>query len=125
MNLNDFMSDSDAPAEPELSEETTTEEQVEEAMGVIRVPENIDFRMQANFKQVLFGKMNITDVKGLLVVKDRKVDMQNLSLNAMGGSVVVNGSYATPEAKNPKLNASWCIHALHVYACIQAERWSG
>ncbi len=110
MNLNDFMSDSDAPAEPEQSEETTAEEQVEEAMGVIRVPENIDFRMQANFKQVLFGKMNITDVKGLLVVKDRKVDMQNLSLNAMGGSVVVNGSYATPEAKNPKLNAGFALN---------------
>ena len=111
MNLNDFMSDSEAPAEPEQSEaETTAEEQVEEAMGVIRVPENIDFRMQADFKQVLFGKMNITDVKGLLVVKDRKVDMQNLSLNAMGGSVVVNGSYATPEAKNPRLNAGFALN---------------
>ena len=110
MNLNDFMSEGDAPAEPEQKEETTAEEQVEEAMGVISVPENIDFRMQANFKQVLFGKMNITDVKGLLVVKDRKVDMQNLSLNAMGGSVVVNGSYATPEAKNPKLNAGFALN---------------
>ena len=110
MNLNDFMSEGDAPAEPEQKEETTAEEQVEEAMGVISVPENIDFRMQANFKQVLFGKMNITDVKGLLVVKDRKVDMQNLSLNAMGGSVVVNGSYATPESKNPKLNAGFALN---------------
>ena len=111
MNLNDFMSDSEAALqEPEQSEETPAEEQAEEAMGVIRVPENIDFRMQADFKQVLFGKMNITDVKGLLVVKDRKVDMQNLSLNAMGGNVVVNGSYATPEAKNPRLNAGFALN---------------
>ncbi len=109
MNLNDFMG-GDAPAESEQAAEQSAEEQVEEAMGVIRVPDNIDFRMQANFAQVLFGKMNISDVKGLLIVKDSKVDMQNLSLNAMGGSVVVNGAYATPAAKNPKLNASFALN---------------
>ena len=109
MNLNDFMTEGEtAPATEE--EETSAKEQVEEAMGVIRVPENIDFRMQANFKQVLFGKMNITDVKGLLIVKDCKVDMQNLSLNAMGGGVVVNGSYATPAEKAPHLNAGFALN---------------
>ena len=108
-NLNDFMSDEDTAAEV-TTEEPAAEEQVEEAMGVIQVPENIDFRMQADFKQVLFGKMNITDLKGLLVVKDRKVDMQNLSLNTMGGNVVVNGAYSTPEDKNPKLNAGFALN---------------
>ena len=109
MNLNDFMTES-TEAAPATKEETSTEEQAEEAMGVIRVPENIDFRMQADFKQVLFGKMNITDVKGLLIVKDSKVDMQNLSLNAMGGGVVVNGSYATPAEKAPHLNAGFALN---------------
>ncbi len=110
MNLNDFMSEGAAEEAAPAEQEQTTEEQAEEAMGVIRVPENIDFRMQADFKQVLFGKMNLTDVKGLLIVKDSKVDMQNLSLNAMGGSVVVNGAYATPAAKNPRLNAGFALN---------------
>lgn len=110
MNLNDFMSEGEAEEAAPAEQEQTTEEQAEEAMGVIRVPENIDFRMQADFKQVLFGKMNLTDVKGLLIVKDSKVDMQNLSLNAMGGSVVVNGAYATPAAKNPRLNAGFALN---------------
>lgn len=110
MNLNDFMSEGAAEEAAPAEQEQTTEEQVEEAMGVIRVPENIDFRMQADFKQVLFGKMNLTDVKGLLIVKDSKVDMQNLSLNAMGGSVVVNGAYATPATKNPRLNAGFALN---------------
>ena len=106
MNLNDFMSD-DAQPEPEEEENT------EEAMGVINVPDNIDFKMQADFKQVLFGAMSLNDVKGLLVVKNSKVDMQNLSLNTMGGSVVVNGSYATPAAKAPHLNASFALNKIN------------
>lgn len=110
-NLNDFMSgEESADEKSETSPEATAEEQVEEAMGVIRVPENIDFRMQANFKHVIFDKMNINDLKGLLVVKDRKVDMQNLSLNTMGGNVVVNGAYATPEGENPRLNAGFALN---------------
>jgi hypothetical protein len=79
-------------------------------MGTIRIPDNIDFRMQANFKQVLMNKMTFSDVKGLLIVKDSKVDMQNLSLNAMGGGVVVNGSYATPAGEQARLNAGFALN---------------
>ena len=94
------------------SDSVVAEESVADttSMGKIEIPDNIDFRMQADFKQVLFGKMNITDVKGLLIVKDSKVDMQNLSLNAMGGGVVVNGSYATPAEKAPHLNAGFALN---------------
>ena len=106
INVNDFMTTSDAPAaatEAQNVADTTS-------MGVIRIPDNIDFRMQTNFKQVLMNKMIFSDVKGLLVVKDSKVDMQNLSLNAMGGSVVVNGSYATPASEQARLNAGFALN---------------
>lgn len=110
MNLNDFMNDSPA-AETEAESaamEGGTEEPTE-TTGVIKVPDNIDFRMQADFKQVLFDKMVLNNVKGLLVVKDSRVDMQNLSLNTMGGGVVVNGSYATVADAAPRLNAGFAL----------------
>ena len=106
INVNDFMISSDAPAaeaEAQNAADTTS-------MGTIRIPDNIDFRMQANFKQVLMNKMTFSDVKGLLIVKDSKVDMQNLSLNAMGGNVVVNGSYATPASEQARLNAGFALN---------------
>ena len=108
INVNDFMTSSDAPAaeaEAEAQNEADTT-----SMGAIRIPDNIDFRMQANFKQVLMNKMTFSDVKGLLIVKDSKVDMQNLSLNAMGGNVVVNGSYATPASEQARLNAGFALN---------------
>ena len=108
INVNDFMTSSDAPAaeaEAEAQNEADTT-----SMGAIRIPDNIDFRMQANFKQVLMNKMTFSDVKGLLIVKDSKVDMQNLSLNAMGGNVVVNGSYATPAGEQARLNAGFALN---------------
>lgn len=109
-NLNDFMSE-DSPSEQASPAEQAENPQGEpEASGVIRVPENIDFRMQADFNKVLFDKMTFSDLKGLLIIKDGKVDMQNLSLNTMGGGVVVNGSYATQGSALPHLNAGFALN---------------
>ena len=103
LNLNDFVStDSVAVTEAESVADVPAESV---QSGVIMVPDNIDFRMQANFKKMLFDNMNFENVAGELVVKNSKVDMKNLSLNTMGGEVVVNGSYATPENVAPRLNA--------------------
>ncbi|MBR5893370.1 MAG: AsmA family protein [Bacteroidaceae bacterium] len=103
LNLNDFMTtDSSAVA----TAETQTAAADTAAMGVIRVPENIDFAMNVNFAQVLFGKMAFNKLNGKLIVNNGKVDMKNLSLNTMGGEIVVNGFYNAPADVQPEFNAS-------------------
>ena len=103
LNLNDFMTtDSSAVA----TAETQAAAADTAAMGVIRVPENIDFAMNVNFAQVLFGKMSFNKLNGKLIVNNGKVDMKNLSLNTMGGEIVVNGFYNAPADVEPEFNAS-------------------
>lgn len=104
-NLNDFMSsDTAAVAETSVTPADTI------ATGIIEVPENIDFNMQATFKEVLFDNMKLNNVKGLLLVKERKVDMKNLSLETMGGNVVVNGNYSTPQDAQPAFSGSFSLN---------------
>ena len=106
LNLNDFMSEGDSTATATTTETATADTA---AMGIIRIPDNIDFRMQVKMNEVLMNKMKFNNLNGLLIVKNSKVDMQNLSLNTMGGSVVVNGAYATPEKSAPSLNAGFSL----------------
>ncbi len=104
-NLNDFMSsDSSATTEAGSAASDTV------AMGIIEIPDNIDFRMQVKMKEVLMNKMNFKNINGLLIVKESKADMQNLSLNTMDGTVVVNGSYATPKNSEPRFNAGFSLN---------------
>ena len=103
-NLNDFMT-GDSTVEETAAADTA-------AMGIIRIPNNIDFRMQVKMKEVLMNKMKFNNLNGLLIVKNSKVDMQNLSLNTMGGNVVVNGAYATPEKSAPSLNAGFSLNQI-------------
>jgi hypothetical protein len=85
LNLNDFMKQSE---EKQTAEET-------ESGGSIEIPKNIDFNLTGNFKQVIFDNMDMSNVAGQILVKGGKVDMKNLSLNALGGKLNVNGYYDT------------------------------
>ena len=96
LNLNDFVS---ADTAATVAEVDTT------AMGIIYVPENIDFVMNAAFKELAFGNFTFRNVNGNLDIDEGKVDMKNLSMNTMGGSVVVNGFYKATEKSEPEFDA--------------------
>lgn len=109
-NLNDFMSAS--TEETTAATETAATDSVAttttaSATGIVEVPRNIDFQMDANLKQVLFDKMTFNNMNGKLVIKDGKVDMKNLSMGTMGGNVVMNGYYSTANAKKPEMKAGF------------------
>ena len=111
INLNDFMtSTEEGPAEQPAEEEAVAEAAEPSATNVaLRVPDNIDFRAQVDMAQVLMDKMTFRDINGVLVVRDSKVDMQNLSLKTMGGDVVANGAYSTPVGEAARLNAGFAL----------------
>jgi len=95
LNLNDFMGNAAA-------EETTADTT---AMSVFIVPKNIDFTMTAKLKEVIFDKLNIKNTEGQIIVRDGKLDLKNLSSNALAGAIVLNGYYSTAkDPKNPEVN---------------------
>ena len=103
MNLNDFMSaDTTAVAETAAASDSTA---AASEGSLLIIPTNIDFQMQTALNKVLFNKMEFSDVKGKLIVKNGEVNMQNLSLNTMGGNVVINGGYSTADVKKPAFDA--------------------
>ena len=103
-NLNDFMT---ASADETTTPDAAATDSVTPSTGIVEVPRNIDFQMDANLKQVLFDKMSFNNMNGKLIVKDGKVDMKNLSMSTMGGNVVMNGYYSTANVKKPELKAGF------------------
>jgi len=88
LNLNDFMSD-----------ETTAESDTS-AISIIEVPENLNFTLNVQLKHLIFDNLEMDNVVGQVLVNHGKIDMKNLSMNALGGTMKVNGAYDTHE--NPK-----------------------
>ena len=110
LNLNDFMT-TDTTQVAEAETETTNNDVVDDAVA-IRIPKNLDLAMNADFKELLFDKMAFRNVKGNLILKDSKVDMKNLSLETMGGDIVVNGFYNAPEDVQPEFSAALSLNEI-------------
>jgi lysophospholipase L1-like esterase len=63
--------------------------------GIFVVPSNLDFNFSGNFKSVKFNNLDMTDVSGQILVKNGKVDLKNVKMNALDGSLLANGYYDT------------------------------
>ncbi len=97
LNLNDFMTEN---AGGTTSTSTSTSKGDTVSTGSFVIPKNLDFVLSGNFKAVKFENLDMTDVTGQITVKEGKVDLKNVKMNALGGSMVANGYYDT--GNNPQ-----------------------
>lgn len=101
MNLDMFTVDreNEAPARGggSGSEESSTE-------GVIEVPKNLDVRLDSKFVMVKYDGLELTNVNGVIILRNGVADLNNLSMNVFDGTVAMNGSYNTKDIKDPKIN---------------------
>ena len=94
-DLNEFMTE----------EETATTETTDTIpMSIVAVPADLDIKFVANMQKIIFDKMLIENVKGLIVVKNSVAKLTNLSMNMLKGQMTMNGSYSTKDVKKPNFD---------------------
>ncbi|MBN1551440.1 hypothetical protein JW979_08225 [bacterium] len=49
--------------------------------------------MNSTFNQVLFGQLKMTDVSGMLSLKDKMLHLMELNMNLLNGSLIANRTY--------------------------------
>ncbi|MGL5317188.1 MAG: AsmA-like C-terminal region-containing protein [Bacteroidales bacterium] len=76
-----------APVQPET----------EEPMKLFVVPDGIDFTLDVNVRKVLFGKMEIEDIKGGMVIRNRSIEMNDLNLHTLGANMSTTMVYSTKD----------------------------
>lgn len=98
LNANDFISEETSGTASSEETSATTED--------IIIPKNIDFALNANLNQIVYGKINITNMVGAMNIKNGILTLNNVNANALGGAAKVSGTYDTSEPKKPKVNFS-------------------
>jgi hypothetical protein len=84
---------------------TTQESSVDTtAMTVVEIPGNIDFEMAATFDKLIYDNIVMDNVKGMLKIKDKKLELTNLSMNLLKGEMVMNGVYSTVTPEKPEFD---------------------
>ena len=68
------------------------------------IPGNIDFNLNSNIKNVRYNGIDIKNITGSVKMKDEIATLDNLKMDAMGGSIGLRGNYNTQNHSTPKLD---------------------
>ncbi|MFO8235970.1 MAG: AsmA-like C-terminal region-containing protein [Bacteroidales bacterium] len=110
-NTNEFITDSETEEMPET---------VDAELELFEVPERIDFKLQSRFDKIIYDKMNIDNAKGLILVKDRKIYLEDFNMNLFDGSLMADGEYSTADPDNPYVNFDFSVQSLKVDYALQS-----
>lgn len=109
LDLNELAgSEEEGEAEEETVAEVQEVEDTTEAEA-FEVPKNVDFKLLTNLKYVIYDKLEINNIEGIIVVKNGKVEMEKLGMNMLEGSLLVNGSYNSQDIEKPSIDFSMDI----------------
>ncbi len=72
-----------------------------DSVTAFQVPKNLDLSFQSSVQKAVYDKMPISNINGLVKVKDQRMELTNLSMDMLQGKLAVNGSYTSNKENKP------------------------
>ncbi|MGM0480283.1 MAG: AsmA-like C-terminal region-containing protein, partial [Bacteroidota bacterium] len=113
LNIDELM-----PAAEE-SEETTSEDVDTTATTSgseqpVLVPANIDFVMNTTVEDLVYDGMDIKKIDGKVYLRNEEAVLEQLTMNAMGGKVGLNGKYNTQDHQQAKMDFAYSLEEVNI-----------
>lgn len=104
-------SNASATAKPEAETKPAAEAPATSSggSGVIDIPENIDFTLTTNLRKVLYDNLSLDNVVGKVTLRERRLSMESLKMNTLGGQMRLDGYYDTKVADVPAINLNFFV----------------
>ncbi|BAV10109.1 AsmA-like C-terminal region [Filimonas lacunae] len=85
------------------------------------VPANIQFTVDASAGNVKYDKVDYKNIAGTLEIKDEAVTLKNVKMEALDGTIALNGSYATKASKKkPAISMAYDVQNLDIQKTFTA-----
>ena len=81
----------------------------QQKLEAVELPENVNFTMKADFNKLIYDNLTLQNVKGTIVLANSRLDLNNLMMNLLGGSINTNGYYSTQNVNSPKASFNFKI----------------
>lgn len=112
LDLNELMGLTEGSEETPESTESNNEETSDET--TFELPDDIEFDLTATVAKIKFDKAELDNNRATLKLSERRLDIDNLSADVLGGKVNLGGYFLTPENKSPFLDFNYDISNLNV-----------
>ncbi len=112
MNLNELMGEEES--EPVTDTASTITDSTSESSGAVLIPQNIDFALTTNIKEIIYDSLSINNMVGKLSLNKGIARMDNLAMDLMQGSMRMSGNYNTTNELAPSFNFKMAINRFDV-----------
>ncbi len=112
LDMNEFLTESDAPVAEDTASDVQAIEGEEE--GVIPVPGNVDILLNARIGELTYEDLSLKDIRGQVRLKDKIASMSDVRMKVLGGDVTLNGNYNTQEETQPLFDFGFKIAAMDI-----------
>lgn len=72
-----------------------------DSVSSFRVPEKLDVSFQSAIQQAVYDKMPVSNINGLVRIKDQRMELTNLTMDLLKGKLAMNGSYTSNKQNKP------------------------
>jgi predicted ester cyclase len=96
-----------------MAQDTTSQTDTT-SLAVIRVPENINFNFDAVIDKFKYNKINVSNVKGHIIVKNGILSLKETNMELLGGLIKMNADYDTRDSLKPTVKADLDIENLAI-----------
>lgn len=107
----------------DANEWMTGEEEVEESdttdLEIVEIPANIDLTLNSTIDQLLYDNLSLNNLVGKITVKDKRLNLDNLRFNLLGGEFSMTGYYGTQDPAKPAFDFNFKVDDLSVKNAYQ------
>ncbi|MGN6392463.1 MAG: AsmA family protein [Gemmatimonadales bacterium] len=89
-------------------------------LQIIPVPPRIDFGLDATVAKLTYGNLIMSNARGKLRVKDRRVTLENFTMNTLGGEIAVSGYYETVDTTKPAFDVGLKMTKVDIPSAFKA-----
>ncbi len=83
-------------------------------MEVVDIPQNIDFTLNADMKHVVYDNLDLKNMKGNIVVRDKKLNFNNVTTELLDGNFTMNGFYDSRNINQPLADMKLKINQISI-----------
>lgn len=105
---------------PEAAEETVDTVEDTLALALIEVPSNIDVELTSKLDKVIYNTIEVNNARGTITVRDSKVALKDMNMNALGGSIGILAEYNTQDKEKPTVSMNLDIAAVDIPSAYQS-----
>lgn len=111
INANQLMANSSNSTETQAPENQTADTA---AMEAPIIPKNIHFTLKTAIGKVLYDKMVIENISGMIILENGNALLNNVVMNMLKGQITASGSYKTQTPETPSANFQLAIQQIDI-----------